>query len=291
LAGKSGRPRKGPRSDLGSIGCGRLADLLGEVVVAFNEARRAFEQAEHIVRNEDLAVAFGRRADADDRNGDLAGDAGGDLLHHAFQDDGERAGIGDRLRVRENLFRFRFSAPTSAVPAERVHGLRRQPDMADHRYPALGQEAHRVRHRRTAFQLHRRAARFLHHDRATVERLLGRSFIRAERHVDRDQGVPASANDCSAMRDHHFQGYRDGGRQAVNDLTEAVADEQQVAMLVEQLRHSHRVGGQRDDRLFGVSVDLAGAQGRSRHPLAGDRHRRCTAGRRIDGEGGHRAGF
>ena len=227
---------------------------------AKNEARRTFEHAEHIVRNEDLAVALGGSPDTDDRDGDLRRDAGSELLHHAFKDDGERAGIGDRLRVRENLFRFRFSAPTCAVSAERVHGLGRQSDMADHRNPALGQEAHRVGHRRTAFQLHRRAARFLHHDRATVERLLGRSFIRAEWHVDRDQGVPAAANDGSPVRDHHVERHGYGGRKPVNDLAEAVADEQQVAMLVEQLRHSHRVGGQRDDRLFGVSVDLAGAQ-------------------------------
>ena len=82
------------------------------------------------------------------------------------------------------------------------------------------------------------------------------------------KGVPASANDRRAVSDHHVERDGDGRRQAVDDLTEAVADEQQVAMLVEQLRHPHRVGGKSDDRLLGLSVDLAGAQRRRGHPLA-----------------------
>ena len=49
-----------------------------------------------------------------------------------------------------------------------------------------------------------------------------------------------------------------------------LANEEQVAMLVEELRHAHRVGSERNDGLLGRTIHLPGPQSRSRHPLAGD---------------------
>ena len=68
-----------------------------------------------------------------------------------------------------------------------------------------------------------------------------------------DQRVPAAAHHRGAVRAHHLHRHRDRRRQAVDHLAEAVADQQHVAMRIEQLRHAHRVGGQHHDRLFGLA--------------------------------------
>ena len=82
----------------------------------------------------------------------------------------------------------------------------------------------------------------------------GERFVAAERHVDGDQRMPAAAHDGGAMSAHHLHRHRDGRRQAVDHLAEAVADQQHVAMRIEQLRHAHRVGGQHHDRLLGLAA-------------------------------------
>ena len=65
--------------------------------------------------------------------------------------------------------------------------------------------------------------------------------------------MPGAPDDRRAMGAHHVEADRDGGRQAVNDLAEAVADQQQVAMRIEELRHARRIGGEHDDRLAALS--------------------------------------
>ena len=279
--------REAARPHFGGIGLGRLADPLGEVVVALHEARRALEHPEHVVGDQDLAVARRRCADADHRRSDVFRHLGRKLFHHAFDDDGECAGLGDRARVVQDLVRLDLLAAARAIAPEDVHSLRGEADMADHRDSALGQQPDGRRHRFAALELDRRAAGLLHHPRAACERLLGRALIASERHVDRDQGVPASAHHRRAVRAHHVERDGDGRGKAVDHLAKAVADQQHVAMRVEQLRHAHRVGGQRDDRLFRLAVGLSPAKRRDGHALAGDRGRGRPAGRRVDGEGRH----
>ena len=124
------------------------------------------------------------------------------------------------------------------------------------------------------------------------ERLFGRALISSERHVDRDQRMPAAAHYGRAMGAHHLHRHRHGRRQAVDHLAQAVADQQHLAMRVEQLRHPHRVGGQHDQRLLGLGRSfgfLAAADRGDGHALAWHRRRRRAAGRGIDGEGRHGA--
>ena len=122
-----------------------------------------------------------------------------------------------------------------------------------------------------------------------------RGLVAPERHVDADQGVPAAADDRRAVRAHHLHRHRDGRWQAVDHLPQAVADQQHVAMRVEQLRHSHRVGREHDDRLRGLEAialwDLAREDRRRGHALARNGHRRRPAGRSIDRESRHGRGF
>ena len=108
----------------------------------------------------------------------------GDLLHHAFEHQGEAARLGHRLGVGQHLFGLRIVAAAGAVAAERIDRLRGQPDMADHRNAALRQEGDGRRHRLAALELHRRGAGLLQHPRGVAERLLGAFLIGAERHVD-----------------------------------------------------------------------------------------------------------
>ena len=149
--------------------------------------------------------------------------------------------------------------------------------------PRCDEEGDGLGHRLAALQLHRRRAGLLEDPRGVAERLLGALLIGAERHVDGDQSVPRAAHHRGAVRAHHLEADRNGRGQAVNDLAEAVADQQQVAMRIEQLRHPHRVGGERDDRL----AALAGQDRRRGQPLHRRRRRRGAAGRRVDRVGGH----
>jgi hypothetical protein len=70
-------------------------------------------------------------------------DSEASLLHHAFEDEQEGAGLGDRPGVGEDLRRLRLALPASAVAAEHVDRLRSEADMADHRDPAAAQEGDR----------------------------------------------------------------------------------------------------------------------------------------------------
>jgi hypothetical protein len=51
---------------------------------------------------------------------------------------------------RQDLGRFRLAPPARAIAAKRVHRLRGEADMGDHRNAALGQEADGRRHRLAA---------------------------------------------------------------------------------------------------------------------------------------------
>ena len=117
--------------------------------------------------------------------------------------------------------------------------------------PRADRKAIVARHRLAALQLHRRGAGFLEDARGAEERLLGRGLIAAERHVDDDEAVPAAAHHGGAVRAHHLEADRHGRGQAVDHLPQQIADEQHVAMRIEQLRHPHGVGGQHHQRLGG----------------------------------------
>src|SRR3982751_3716445 len=94
-----------------------FADAGGEVVVALHEPWGTVEHSEHIVDYQDLAIAIDRGADADNRNVDRLRDIGGDLLHHTFNDDRERAGFSDGLGISADLRRFAFALAASTIAA------------------------------------------------------------------------------------------------------------------------------------------------------------------------------
>src|SRR5688500_3182362 len=103
------------------------ADLLADVRVGLHEARpEVLEQPEHVVRDEDLAVAPRAGPDADRRDReaprDLFRDRRGNALHH----DREGPGLFDGAGVVQQ----RRLVALHAEAAELADRLRRQADVA-----------------------------------------------------------------------------------------------------------------------------------------------------------------
>ena len=75
----------------------------------------------------------------------------------------------------------------------------------------------------------------------------------------------APAHDRLAVQDHHLQRHADGVGQAVHHHAHAVADQQQVAMRVQQGRRRRVIGGQADDGLPPFSrLDVGGGDATDR---------------------------
>ncbi len=70
--------------------------------------------ARHVLPHEHLGVAFAAGADADGRDGELAGDLTGELGGHHLHHDGEGAGFLNRDRVGDEL----LGAVAAALDAE-----------------------------------------------------------------------------------------------------------------------------------------------------------------------------
>jgi hypothetical protein len=92
--------------------------------------------------------------------------------------------------------------------------------MAHHRHAALDQESDGVGHAASAFKLDRTAAGLLHHPCRRGERLLLRSLIGAERHIDHHQRALRSAHHREPLQNHHVEGDRDGGLEPVHHHAE-----------------------------------------------------------------------
>ena len=108
------------------------------------------------------------------------------------------------------------------------------------------------------------AAGFLENTRGGDKSLLLRGLVGAERQVDHHQRALRAAHHRAALHDHHVEGDRQGALDAVHHHAEQVADQDDVAMLVEDARGVGVIGGERDDRV----AALAGADiGRRQAPL------------------------
>src|SRR3954469_19342267 len=199
--------REGSRAHFFGVGAGRFTNPAREIIVALHESWSSLEHAEHVIDHQHLAVAIGRRPDADHRGSNGFGDFGRDRLHHPLDDDAERACVGDRLRVGDDLLGLMVLAAAGAVATQHVHCLGSEADMADDGHPALGEKADRRGHGLAPLELDRGAAGLLHDPRRGFKCSLWRRFVAAERHVHRDEGMPAAPNHRGAVRTHHFEGH------------------------------------------------------------------------------------
>ena len=135
--------------------------------------------------------------------------------------------------------------------------------MAHHRNAALDEERDRLGHALSAFDLDRAAPGFLHHARRGEESLFLGCFIGAERHVDDDKRPARAAHHRMALQDHHVERHRNRGLESMHHHAERIADEDHVAVLVDDVRGMGVIRREHDDR----RTALAGADRRRREPL------------------------
>ena len=138
------------------------------------------------------------------------------------------------------------------------HCLRAQADVANHRNAAGGEVGDGRSHAGAGLDLHRLGAGLLEQAGRVGVSGFVRGLIAAEGHVDGDQGPAGASHHRLAVQDHHLHGHADSVGQTVQDHAHRVADQQQVADLVENLGHRRGIGGEGDDRRAGLARrDLA----------------------------------
>ena len=119
-------------------------------------------EAHEIVENENLSIAIGARADADGRDAELLGNPSGKFARHRFQHDRKCACGLDGSRVALELARSVSGFALNVESAECVYGLRRQADMAHHRYLGFHQARDQFNPAFAAFDFYRLGSAFLH---------------------------------------------------------------------------------------------------------------------------------
>ncbi len=134
-----------------------------------------------------------------------------------------------------------------AEAAGGVHQLWHQPDMAEDGNAARHQKGDGLRHLLAALQLNAVAAGFLHQPHGVAERLFLGFLIGSEGKIDDDAGMFDATHDGAAVGDHHVQRDADRRVHAVKHHAEGIADQQQIAMRIEQAGNRRRIGGQADD--------------------------------------------
>ena len=252
VVGRKDMARAGecPASHLRCIACGGMRDHAAQIGIFLDEFRHPVDgQADHVVDDQDLAVAVAAGADADGWNGDAPGEVGGDGLDRAFDDHRKRAGLFDRVARRANrAATFSSRAALDPVAAVLLHRLRQQADMSHHRNAGGDDGRDLPGHVDAAFQLHRLAAGFVDDPPRRGNGLRRRILIAAGRHVDDDAGLGRAAHHRLPMRDHHLERGAERRLVAMQHHGDAVADQEQVDMVVEQAGDGIGVGGQADDR-------------------------------------------
>ena len=163
--------------------------------------------------------------------------------------------------------------------------------MAHDRDAAPDQTVDGFRHVPAAFELDALAADFGHHPGAVAEGLGRRFLVAAERHIDDDAGRLGAAHHGLAVGDHHVEGNAQRAVQAVQHHAQAVADQQQVDMRVEQAGDRRRIGGQTDHRRAALArADIGcGQPPAGSRRIALDAHIAGPASARIRSRGHSRA--
>jgi hypothetical protein len=169
------------------------------------------KHADHVVQNENLAVAVATCADADGGHRCQAcRDLGWQpsrrdhLEHHQCG-----TGLFQSKCVRLELGSPALAATLHAIAAELMHGLGRQTDMSTDRYATFDQKANGVGDMDAAFELDHLSARC--HQTSGVPHGLFRTFlVAAERHVGDQEGSGAAARDTFGVVDHVLHGHGQG---------------------------------------------------------------------------------
>jgi hypothetical protein len=106
-----------------------------------------------------------------------------------------------------------------------------------------------------------------------MKRLFFRAFIGAERHIDDNKRMLRAAHHGAALQNHHLECDRHRGLEPVHNVAEGIADQDDVAVAVDQRRRVRVIRGQHHD---GIAA-LAGANLRRGFALDGRLHRHLQA--------------
>src|SRR5262249_23365548 len=166
--------------NLAAVGFHGLDDTLAEVGVLLDEAwAEVVEQAEHVVGDEDLAVAADAGADAD--GGDLDGRR--DLLGHLLWDALDDQGEGPGLLGGQGVFHQLGLIALDAEAPQTTDRLRCQADVAHDRDVGADNGGDTSGAADTAFKLDRMGAALLDEPASVLQGLLRANLEAHERHV------------------------------------------------------------------------------------------------------------
>ncbi len=288
-----GRSGKAPHPDIVRVSLRRGGDRFVQLEIFLDEGRRMLEQTDHVFRNQDLPVAVARRADADGRNRNRFRDALRQRFRDAFEDATKGAGVGDRLGVAFDRRPLTALTPHDAITALHVDRLGQETDMPHDRDAVVDQKGDGLFHANAAFQFHGGASGFLDDADGVTVRDLRTFLVAAERHIDGDQRPFGAAHHRLAVKDHVI--HRDAQRRVhtVDRHGDGIADQEQIDVRVEEMRHGRGVRGETDDGLARFSL-LNFGNGESKNlVVAGHTHLPRARGALLtvqDGYQGHFAG-
>ena len=207
-----------------------LLDGGADLAKLFDELGYPARKPEHIFHDEDLPIARHRRTDADGRHGQCGGDARckrpGDSLKH----DGKCTSFGNETRIFFDSGPLARCRPLCLETAQDFDGLRRQSDMGHDRNTAVDKKPDGFGHALAALDFDGAAVSFLHDARRITEGDRWAFLIRAERHIDDDQGLPRAAHHGAPMHDHQVERHRQRRLEAMHHHAQAVADQKHVAI-------------------------------------------------------------
>jgi hypothetical protein len=121
--------------------------------LAYEFGCEAFEQAEHVVGHQHLAITAGAGADADGGDGKLARDQRRQAGRNRFEHQAETTGLLQQAGILQQALGGGGSAPLGAEPPQLVGALWGEPQVAHHRDAGLYDEAHSFQALAAALQL------------------------------------------------------------------------------------------------------------------------------------------
>ena len=218
------------------------------------------------MHHQHLSIAVRASPDADGGHGERSRDRRSDLLWHAFEDDGTRAGMGRGLRIGHQP----VDVPLHAVAAELVHGLRAEADVPHHRNAGGRDPGDHVRLTGGTLELHGLTAGLLEDPRTRLDRRSHAQMLQREWQVNDNHRPRHGAGDDLAVVDHLVERGGNGGGPTGNNHRHAVSHEHAVhACGIGQLAGRPVVG--RDHRAW-TAVAFGGREIENGHTASGVGH-------------------
>ena len=187
--------------------------------------------AQQVGYDQNLPVAANAGADSNSRNGNLTGNLCRQVCIDAFQNDGKRAGVGDRVSVFEQSF-FRL---LNGELAQVENLLRPQTDMRHNRDSRLDQSADQRSVLPGGFHLDGVAAGYFNNPRRLSHAVFNAGVTKRKRHVGNHKRTGlrvafllGDSRNNFRMINHFVQSYAQRRPLALNDVPEGIADKNRV---------------------------------------------------------------